>query len=251
MAKLTGTHLQAQQVREITIASRTLATTQQLARHFNGRAVSWNELDAALSAADIVVTATGATEPVLTRHHVEAVMRPRRGRPLFIIDIALPRDVETVGRRSRSGVPLQHRRSADDRAGEPRAPEQRTGAGRVDRRRGGRQVRRVDAVARDHPDGGRAATALRSDSPVRAADGSSRKLAGLPPDARARLEEITHLIVEKLLLTPTEQLKAVNDETMVVAYSDALNRLFSLADEPAAAVPAQSEEVAERRSKRA
>jgi glutamyl-tRNA reductase len=56
------------------------------------------------------------------------------------------------------------------------------------------------------------------------------KLSGLPPEARARLDEITHLIVEKLLLTPTEQLKAVNDETMAVLYSDALNRLFSLAE---------------------
>jgi glutamyl-tRNA reductase len=61
------------------------------------------------------------------------------------------------------------------------------------------------------------------------------KLAGLPPEARARLDEITHLIVEKLLLTPTEQLKAVSDETMAVAYSDALNRLFSLAEQKSAA----------------
>ena len=58
------------------------------------------------------------------------------------------------------------------------------------------------------------------------------KMAGLPPEARARLDEITHLIVEKLLVTPTEQLKAINDETMAVAYADAVNRLFSLtADE--------------------
>jgi glutamyl-tRNA reductase len=55
------------------------------------------------------------------------------------------------------------------------------------------------------------------------------KLAGLPPEARERLDEITRLIVEKLLLTPTEQLKAVNDEALIVAYADALNRLFSLA----------------------
>jgi glutamyl-tRNA reductase len=56
-------------------------------------------------------------------------------------------------------------------------------------------------------------------------------MAGLPPEARQRVDEITHLIVEKLLLTPTEQLKAVSDEAMIVAYSDALNRLFSLAAE--------------------
>src|SRR3954470_20442497 len=57
------------------------------------------------------------------------------------------------------------------------------------------------------------------------------KLAGLPPEAKARVDEITHLIVEKLLLTPTEQLKALNDESTAIAYADALNRLFSLADE--------------------
>jgi glutamyl-tRNA reductase len=60
------------------------------------------------------------------------------------------------------------------------------------------------------------------------------KLSGLPPEARARIDEITRLIVEKLLLTPTEQLKAISDEAMVVAYADALNRLFSL---PAAGTP--------------
>jgi glutamyl-tRNA reductase len=54
------------------------------------------------------------------------------------------------------------------------------------------------------------------------------KLAGLPPDARARIDEVTRLIVEKLLLTPTEQLKSASDEAMIAAYADALNRLFRL-----------------------
>jgi hypothetical protein len=61
------------------------------------------------------------------------------------------------------------------------------------------------------------------------------KLACLTPEARARVDEITHLIIEKLLLTPTEKLKAINDETMAVAYTDAVNRLFSLSDEAATA----------------
>ena len=59
-------------------------------------------------------------------------------------------------------------------------------------------------------------------------------MSGLPWGARAPLDEITHLIVEKLLLTPTEQLKSVSDEAMVVAYADALNRLFSLASDESA-----------------
>jgi glutamyl-tRNA reductase len=54
------------------------------------------------------------------------------------------------------------------------------------------------------------------------------KLGGLTPEARARVDEITKLIVEKLLLEPTEQLKALPDEETQVAYTEALNRLFRL-----------------------
>src|SRR5512134_1575109 len=60
MAKLTGVHLKAQDVRQITIASRTLATAEGLAQQLGGRAVPWASLDEALGAADIVITATGA-----------------------------------------------------------------------------------------------------------------------------------------------------------------------------------------------
>ena len=60
------------------------------------------------------------------------------------------------------------------------------------------------------------------------------KLSALPPDARdearARVDEITHLLVEKLLLTPTEQLKALGDEGPA-SYSEALTRLFGLAEQ--------------------
>ena len=68
------------------------------------------------------------------------------------------------------------------------------------------------------------------------------KLATLPPEARARVEEITHLIIEKLLLTPTEQLKSISDETMAVAYADAVNKLFSLTpdEQPRADKPDRS-----------
>jgi glutamyl-tRNA reductase len=57
------------------------------------------------------------------------------------------------------------------------------------------------------------------------------KLSRLPLEARARVDEITRVIVEKLLLTPTERLESVSDGTMRVRYVDALNRLFRLAAE--------------------
>ena len=59
------------------------------------------------------------------------------------------------------------------------------------------------------------------------------KLAGLPPEARARVDEVTRLIVEKLLLEPTAQLKALPDEETQVAYTEAVNRIFRLRDDDA------------------
>jgi glutamyl-tRNA reductase len=59
-------------------------------------------------------------------------------------------------------------------------------------------------------------------------DRLQHKLTGLPPEAQAQVDHITKLIVEKLLLTPTEQLKAVSDDALAASYSDVLNRLFSL-----------------------
>ena len=59
------------------------------------------------------------------------------------------------------------------------------------------------------------------------------KLGALSPDARARVDEVTRLIVEKLLLEPTEQLKALPDEETQAAYTEAVNRLFRLRDDAA------------------
>lgn len=230
MAKLTGVHLQAQEVEQIAIASRTLVSAQQLAARLGGHAVPWDALDAALAAADIVVTATGASEPVLTRTRVEEAMRPRRSRPLFLIDIAVPRDVETaVGHLDQVFL-----YNIDDLQTIVKENLARRGA----------ELARAEAIVEEAVVRFTAwmqsreivptVVALRQRFEAIRRSELARlepKLAGLPPEARARVDEITRLIVEKLLLTPTEQLKSVSDETMVVAYADVLNRLFSLPDE--------------------
>src|SRR5262249_58290430 len=82
-------------VEEVRIVSRTMAHAARTAEAIGGAsAAPWEELDPLMSTADIVITATGAVSPILTKAHIETVMRPRRNRPLFLIDIALPRDVE-------------------------------------------------------------------------------------------------------------------------------------------------------------
>jgi glutamyl-tRNA reductase len=230
MAELTGVHLQSQQVKQITIASRTLASAEQLAGTLGGRAVPWAELVDALGAADIVVTATGATEPILTRARVEEAMRPRRSRPLFVIDIAVPRDVESsVGDLDQvflyniDDLQTIVKENLARRTGELTRAESIVEQ-EVTRFTGWMQSREIipTVVALRARFEGIRQSELRRLEP---------KLSGLPPEARARVDEITRLIVEKLLLTPTEQLKAVSDEARVVAYADALNRLFSLSSE--------------------
>jgi glutamyl-tRNA reductase len=95
MSELAAKHLVEHGAFPIYVANRTWSRAQDLARALSGTAVPWDELPTALAAVDIVVTSTGAPEPVIRRPAVAQIMHGRRGRPLFFIDIAVPRDVET------------------------------------------------------------------------------------------------------------------------------------------------------------
>jgi glutamyl-tRNA reductase len=231
MAELTGVHLRAQEVGAVTIASRTLSTAEALAVKLDGRAIPWTSLGNALPSADIVVSATGASAPVITRRTVEETMRARRGRPLFIIDIAVPRDVE-AGAGAVEQVflyniddlqtivqeNLAHREAELARA-ETIVDEE------LARFTAWLQSRRVVPTV----------IALRERfETIRRAElrRLEPRLASLTPDARARVDEVTHLLVEKLLLTPTEQLKALGDEGATVSYPEAVSRLFALREDP-------------------
>jgi glutamyl-tRNA reductase len=94
MSELAAKHLVEHGAFPIYVANRTWSRAQDLARALAGTAVPWDELETALASVDIVVTSTGAPTPVITREAVARVAHGRRGRPLFFIDIAVPRDVE-------------------------------------------------------------------------------------------------------------------------------------------------------------
>lgn len=241
MAKLTGIHLQAQHVRQIAIASRTLATAQNLAERLDGVAVAWEHVDRALAKADIVVTATGASEPILTRARVDDVMRHRRSRPLFVIDIAVPRDVDgEVGQLDQVFLyNIDDLRTIVQENLTRRGAELARAEAIVDE-----EVARFTAWLQSREIVPTVVALRQRFEAIRRAELErlEPKLSGLPPEARARVDEVTRLIVEKLLLTPTEQLKAVSDEAMIVAYADALNRLFSLAQDQDKARVAPEEE---------
>lgn len=94
MAELTAKHLQSKKVAQLLISNRTLSKAEELAGRMKARALSWDSFGGALERADIVVASTGSSLPVLTRDMVLAAQSKRSGRSLFIIDIAMPRDVE-------------------------------------------------------------------------------------------------------------------------------------------------------------
>jgi glutamyl-tRNA reductase len=94
MGELAARHLVEQGAFPIYVANRTWARAQEMARALSGTAVPWDELETALGSVDIVITSTGAPEPVITRVAVQRAMHGRRARPLFVVDIAVPRDVE-------------------------------------------------------------------------------------------------------------------------------------------------------------
>ena len=227
ISTLTAQHLRSNGVGEILIASRTPAHADALAVTVNGQVLAWDEMAQGLATADIVVTATGSPRPIITQAQVEAVTRKRRPDPLFIIDLAVPRDVEaSVGDLDQVFLynvdDLQtivqenlSRRSSEIARAEAIVSEELAKFTAWQRSRSAVPTvvalrERFDRIRR---------------SELQRLEG---KLAGLPPEAKARVDEVTRLIVEKLLLEPTEQLKGLPDEATQVAYTEAINRVFRL-----------------------
>ena len=94
MAELAVEHLIRHRVGETLVANRTFEKGLELARRFNGKAVRFEEIPEQLKHVDIILSSTGAPGFVITRDQVKPVIRARRNRPLFFIDIAVPRDVD-------------------------------------------------------------------------------------------------------------------------------------------------------------
>lgn len=94
MAELAAEHLVGQGVASVIVANRTLQRAVNLARCFNGQAVALEELADQLQHVDIIISSTGAPDLILRKEDVRPVMRERRNRPLFFIDIAVPRDLD-------------------------------------------------------------------------------------------------------------------------------------------------------------
>lgn len=93
MAELAAEHLLGQGVSRITVANRTLESAVDMAERFGGAAMGLSGIEDILPEVDIVITSTGSPKPLITPELAKRAIKKRRGRPLFFIDIAVPRDV--------------------------------------------------------------------------------------------------------------------------------------------------------------
>ena len=94
MAELAVEHLIRNRVQKIYVANRTFENGVALARHFKGQAIRFEEIAESLKLVDIIISSTGSMDYVITRDQVKSVIRIRRNRPIFFIDIAVPRDID-------------------------------------------------------------------------------------------------------------------------------------------------------------
>jgi glutamyl-tRNA reductase len=225
MAALSGATLRRHGAGRIVVANRTLDHARRLATSLDGDAVTLDDLEDALVRADIVVSCTGATGHVLDAGTVERAMKSRDGKPIALLDIALPRDIdESV--RDLPGVTL-----IDLAALQEVLESSETGA-EVDAARAivTEEVGTFIAwqlASRVAP----TVIALRSRADEVVATELSRlesRLPGLDERARAELEATVRRVVDKLLHTPTVRVKELTEAPEGLSYAEALRELFGL-----------------------
>lgn len=94
MSELTATHLQAKGVKTIFVSNRTFAKAEMLAERFNGKAVKLDNFVDYAKDADILITSTGAPHYIITEREAKKITTLRKGEPIVMIDIAVPRDID-------------------------------------------------------------------------------------------------------------------------------------------------------------
>ena len=237
MTELAARHLASQGVTDLTVTNRTYARACTLAASLSGTAVPWDEFPRELVRVDIVLTGTAAATPVLSKEQVRQAVRQRRGRPLFIVDIAVPRDVEPSVH-DLEGVYLY---DVDDLQGV-------VDAGLEERKRAAGDARSmldVEVVSFDRwrqtVDLGPTIAALHDHLHHVAKDELERfgrRLGTLSPEQRAVVSDLTRSVIQKVLHTPIVSLKSAAERGDARSRAALYREIFGLAGEPAEAAPA-------------
>ena len=247
-AELTARALAARGVETVFIANRHHNRAIGLAQRFGGRAVRIDDLPGRMVAADIVVSSTNSPHHIVEREELELVMGERGGRPLLMVDLAVPRDLEPACREV-AGVSVHDvddvqtiaERNASGRAAEGRRAERvvESELGRFEGWIGSLEV--VPTVA---------ALRRRGDEVVERVLAENRNRWESLSDAdRERVEALARAIASRMLHEPTLRLKRASGDEDSYLYVSVLRELFGLdaGTEPLAADDAHVTELDSRR----
>ena len=227
MCELAARHFLANGAKGVLVTNRTFERAQKLAEEFGGEALPFDDLFLHLHKADIVLTSTGAPHAIITPKDLDEVIRRRRMRPMFLIDIAVPRDIDPAVNELDSvylydmddlqqvvSANLENRKQEADKAETIIAEEIE-------------QFHKWVATLEVTP----TIVALRRQfDELRRAE-LERTLTAwkdAPPDVEKRLEALTAAYMNKLLHQPTMVLKKAGQGNRTDLYLDALRALFDL-----------------------
>jgi glutamyl-tRNA reductase len=206
--------------RDVRIANRTPERGEALAARIGGKRVAWEDLPRALPDADVVVGATASPTPIVTRADAEAAMRRRRGRPMFFLDLAAPRDiapdVAEVYNVFAAGL------------------EDLEGVAAENRRRRGREIPQAEAILEEELGrfmnwlGNLAVVPTVNDLRARLAALRDAELERLPAEDRERFRAFADSIAAKLLHEPMRRLKSEEDASRKLDRVEAVRHLFDL-----------------------
>jgi glutamyl-tRNA reductase len=227
MAEAAARNLVAAGAESVFVANRTFDRAQALAREFGGEAVRFDDLEPALRTAHIVIASTASPHTVVHRELVARAMRARRHEPLFLIDIAVPRDIEpAVGR-----LDNVYLYDIDDLTA--------VAAGDAASRR--REIEKVEAIVQQEADRFmRWVRSLAVAPTIRALQAkletirrqelerATGRLGGLSEAQREAIERLTQAIIDKTLHSPAVQLRQGAEDGERIDESAALRKLFEL-----------------------
>jgi glutamyl-tRNA reductase len=231
MCELAATHLMENGVSAVQVTNRTLARAEALAAKFNGRAIPFEDFTYHLHEVDIVVSSTGAPHFVVGVEDVRAAMKVRKQKPLFLIDIAVPRDVDPRV----NDLPNVYLYDVDDLTGvveankKERAKEAEKAeaivAGEVESFLGWLKNLEIQPAIRSLREKFDAIRAAELDKTLKTFG------EGLTPKQKKSIEAMSQAIVNKILHEPTVYLKQISDDPEAEFSVDAVRRLFGLAAE--------------------
>jgi glutamyl-tRNA reductase len=227
MAELAARHLISHGATTILVCNRTHERAVQLAEAFGGQAIPFDQLYETADRADIVLTSTGAAEPLFRREHGEAILARRKNRPMFFIDIAVPRNVHPDMNRL-DGMFVY---DVDDL--------QSAAANNTAERK--REAQRAEQIVESEVD--RFAARMKSlhvvptivslqeyCETIRQAeiDRIRGRLGHITPEQESAIDAMTRGIVNKLLHTPITTLKSTAAEPEAATIHEIIRRIFNL-----------------------